>query len=118
MITSDLESRPSISSKSASTKINHKHLSRLAIVYVRQSTQQQVLENRESRARQSMMVDIMSWDVWTNFTVGPNGIKPIARNINRNTSATNAISGEAKNNMIDTTSCKHVPILAIISTIL
>lgn len=35
-----------------SDKITDEHLQRLAIVYVRQSTQQQVLEHRESTARQ------------------------------------------------------------------
>ena len=64
MITSDLKSRPSISSRSASTKINHKHLSRLAIVYVRQSTQQQVLENRESRERQYALANYASELGW------------------------------------------------------
>jgi len=36
----------------ASTKIHDEHLDRLAMVYVRQSSPQQVLENRESRERQ------------------------------------------------------------------
>ena len=36
----------------SSSKIGDRHLDRLAIVYVRQSTPQQVLENRESRQRQ------------------------------------------------------------------
>ncbi len=36
----------------SSSKIGDRHLDRLAIVYVRQSTPQQVLENRESRERQ------------------------------------------------------------------
>jgi DNA invertase Pin-like site-specific DNA recombinase len=40
-----------------SDKIAEEHLQRLAIVYVRQSTQQQVLENRESTARQYALVD-------------------------------------------------------------
>jgi len=35
-----------------STKIQDRHLERLALVYVRQSTPQQVLEHQESRARQ------------------------------------------------------------------
>jgi DNA invertase Pin-like site-specific DNA recombinase len=39
------------------TKIRPPHLERLAIVYVRQSTQQQVLEHRESTARQYALVD-------------------------------------------------------------
>jgi DNA invertase Pin-like site-specific DNA recombinase len=36
----------------STAKIRDLHSSRLAVVYVRQSTQQQVLENRESRERQ------------------------------------------------------------------
>ena len=40
-----------------SEKITDQHLERRAIVYVRQSTQQQVLEHRESTARQYAMVD-------------------------------------------------------------
>ena len=39
------------------TKIKSSHLERLAIVYVRQSTQQQILEHRESTARQYALVD-------------------------------------------------------------
>src|SRR5210317_685565 len=39
------------------TKIKPTHLERLAVVYVRQSTQQQVLEHRESTARQYALVD-------------------------------------------------------------
>ncbi len=35
-----------------SEKITDEHLCRMAIVYIRQSTQQQVLEHRESTARQ------------------------------------------------------------------
>ena len=40
-----------------SEKISDEHLQRLAIVYVRQSTPQQVLEHRESTARQYALVD-------------------------------------------------------------
>ena len=40
-----------------SDKIADHHLQRLAIVYVRQSTQQQVLEHRESTARQYALTD-------------------------------------------------------------
>ena len=40
-----------------SDKIADEHLRRLAIVYVRQSTQQQVLEHRESTARQYALAD-------------------------------------------------------------
>jgi hypothetical protein len=36
----------------STSKIRDLHLNRLAMVYVRQSTPQQVLENRESRERQ------------------------------------------------------------------
>src|SRR5271156_604528 len=36
----------------STSKIRDQHLDRLAIVYVRQSSPQQVLENRESRERQ------------------------------------------------------------------
>ena len=47
-----------------SDKITDEHLQRLAIVYVRQSTQQQVLEHRESTARQYALVDravVLGW---------------------------------------------------------
>ena len=40
-----------------SEKITHEHLQRMAIVYVRQSTQRQVLEHRESAARQYALAD-------------------------------------------------------------
>ena len=40
-----------------SDKITDEHLQRMAIVYVRQSTQQQVLEHRESTARQYALAD-------------------------------------------------------------
>lgn len=40
-----------------SEKITEAHLQRLAVVYVRQSTQQQVLEHRESTARQYALAD-------------------------------------------------------------
>jgi hypothetical protein len=40
-----------------SDKITDEHLQRLAIVYVQQSTQQQVLEHRESTARQYALAD-------------------------------------------------------------
>lgn len=40
-----------------SDKITEEHLRRIAIVYVRQSTQQQVLEHRESTARQYALAD-------------------------------------------------------------
>ena len=40
-----------------SEKITDEHLRRLAIVYVRQSTQQQVIEHRESTARQYALAD-------------------------------------------------------------
>src|SRR5258708_18766753 len=40
-----------------SKKIAEEHLQRMAIVYVRQSTQHQVLEHRESTARQYALAD-------------------------------------------------------------
>jgi DNA invertase Pin-like site-specific DNA recombinase len=49
-----------------SEKITDLHLTRLAIVYVRQSTPQQVLEHRESAARQYALVDravALGWPV-------------------------------------------------------
>ena len=65
MITSERKSGVlSISSRTASSKINHKHLSRIAIVYVRQSTQQQVLANRESRERQYALASYASELGW------------------------------------------------------
>jgi DNA invertase Pin-like site-specific DNA recombinase len=48
----------------ASSKIRDTHLDRLAIVYVRQSSPQQVLENRESTARQYALADyaqVLGW---------------------------------------------------------
>ena len=42
----------------SSSKIRDWHLIRLAIVYVRQSTPQQVLENRESRERQYALAQL------------------------------------------------------------
>ena len=42
----------------SSSKIRDRHLVRLAIVYVRQSTPQQVLENRESRERQYALAQL------------------------------------------------------------
>ena len=39
-------------------KIKPSHLSRIAIVYVRQSSPKQVLENRESTARQYAFADL------------------------------------------------------------
>jgi DNA invertase Pin-like site-specific DNA recombinase len=52
-------SQPGIaaSTRLVSAKIQPAHLERLAIVYVRQSTQKQVLENRESAARQYAFAD-------------------------------------------------------------
>jgi DNA invertase Pin-like site-specific DNA recombinase len=59
MSTNELKNGPRrVSTVSRSpTKIGNSHLSRLAIVYVRQSTQHQVLENRESRERQYALAD-------------------------------------------------------------
>src|SRR6266446_3606238 len=41
----------------STSKIRDQHLDRLAIVYVRQSSPQQVLENRESRERQYALAE-------------------------------------------------------------
>jgi hypothetical protein len=41
----------------ACSKVRQTHCDRLAIVYVRQSTPQQVFENRESRSRQYALAD-------------------------------------------------------------
>lgn len=43
--------------KEANTKVNRAHLSRDAIVYIRQSSAQQVRKNRESRQRQYALVE-------------------------------------------------------------
>src|ERR1700723_2146750 len=48
----------------ASSKIRDAHLDKLAIVYIRQSSPQQVLENRESTARQYALADyaqVLGW---------------------------------------------------------
>src|SRR5450432_3088221 len=67
------ESSRSTSSESAarpararmiSSKVREAHLDKLAIVYVRQSSAQQVLENRESTARQYALADyakVLGW---------------------------------------------------------
>jgi DNA invertase Pin-like site-specific DNA recombinase len=46
------------------TKIQAAHRDRLAVVYVRQSTPQQVLENRESTARQYALADLATTWGW------------------------------------------------------
>ncbi len=48
---------PAVPSSLRSLKIHDEHLSRLAVVYVRQSSTQQVLHHRESRERQYALVD-------------------------------------------------------------
>ena len=48
-----------------SSKIRDRHLDRLAIVYVRQSSPQQVLENRESRERQYALSDFAKSLGWS-----------------------------------------------------
>jgi DNA invertase Pin-like site-specific DNA recombinase len=50
---------------SRSTKIHERHLDRLAIVYVRQSSPQQVLEHKESRERQYALADTAVALGWT-----------------------------------------------------
>ena len=52
-----LSSQPRSTSLRRSSKIRDVHLDRLAIVYVRQSSPHQVLENRESRERQYALAD-------------------------------------------------------------
>lgn len=52
-----------------SEKITDEHLRRRAIVYVRQSTQQQVLEHRESTARQYALADCAVALGWPNAAV-------------------------------------------------
>ena len=49
----------------ATSKIRDIHLDRLAIVYVRQSSPQQVMENRESRERQYGLADFAQRLGWT-----------------------------------------------------
>ena len=49
----------------ATSKIRDIHLDRLAIVYVRQSSPQQVAENRESRERQYALADFARRLGWT-----------------------------------------------------
>jgi DNA invertase Pin-like site-specific DNA recombinase len=51
-------------SLSPSSKIHDRHLDRLAIVYVRQSSPQQVLENRESRERQYALTEFATGLGW------------------------------------------------------
>lgn len=55
--TTSTETRPPRDTTLRSEKITDEHLERMAIVYVRQSTQQQVLEHRESTARQYALAD-------------------------------------------------------------
>jgi hypothetical protein len=47
----------SAKSRTASPKIQSIHLERLAVVYIRQSSAQQVVNNRESRERQHALAD-------------------------------------------------------------
>jgi DNA invertase Pin-like site-specific DNA recombinase len=49
----------------ATSKIRDRHLDRLAIVYVRPSTPQQVLENRESRERQYALAQLAQRPGWS-----------------------------------------------------
>ena len=52
----------------AASKIQDRHLDRLAIVYVRQSSPQQVLENRESRERQYALAQFAQRLGWPGST--------------------------------------------------
>lgn len=58
--------RPAVDSTSgrASAKLQSHHLDRLAIVYVRQSSPQQVLDHKESTARQYALVDLAAELGW------------------------------------------------------
>jgi DNA invertase Pin-like site-specific DNA recombinase len=49
---------------SASLKVERQHLERLAVVYIRQSSPRQVLENRESTARQYALADYAALLGW------------------------------------------------------
>lgn len=55
--TSKLDRTPTKPKRLASTKVHEQHLERLAIVYVRQSTPQQMVEHRESLERQYALSD-------------------------------------------------------------
>jgi DNA invertase Pin-like site-specific DNA recombinase len=58
-------SRPTkVLSLPTSTKIREEHAAKLAIVYVRQSSPQQVVENQESRARQYALADFAKTLGW------------------------------------------------------
>jgi DNA invertase Pin-like site-specific DNA recombinase len=56
--TSQAADRPCAVPAAQAYKIQNRHLERLAAVYVRQSTPQQVLEHRESTARQYALADL------------------------------------------------------------
>jgi DNA invertase Pin-like site-specific DNA recombinase len=58
------EGSPTSSAWRPSTKIRDRHWERLAIVYVRQSSPHQVLENRESRERQYALVQVAQQFGW------------------------------------------------------
>ena len=49
----------------STSKIREPHFDRLAMVYVRQSSPQQVLENRESRERQYALAEFAQRLGWT-----------------------------------------------------
>ena len=51
------------------SKIKASHLERLAIVYVRQSSQHQVFEHRESKARQYLLADYAAQLGWASERV-------------------------------------------------
>ena len=55
---------PTVPAWRPSTKIRDRHWERLAIVYVRQSSPHQVLENRESRERQYALVQVAQQFGW------------------------------------------------------
>ena len=55
------DSRQSPSLAFGSSKIAHRHHERLAIVYVRQSDPQQVLQHRESKELQYIAQNVVRW---------------------------------------------------------
>jgi hypothetical protein len=58
------ESVPTSSRLRPPSKIRSRHWERLAVVYIRQSSPHQVLENRESRERQYALADVAQQLGW------------------------------------------------------
>jgi DNA invertase Pin-like site-specific DNA recombinase len=57
-------SRPSVALSRRATAISDRHLSKLAIVYVRQSSTQQIFDHQESRERQYALADYAATLGW------------------------------------------------------